>query len=82
MSNRFTYRLLTAPDPQLLSTAICVTLGVTDSDTKFFNRWFEVTGGGFDYIDISDTMICLLAAMSDEDIDELVINYVESLNVK
>ena len=34
------------------------------------------------YVDISNTMICLLAAMSDEDIDELVINYAEPLNVK
>ncbi len=30
-----------------------------------------------EYTEISDTMICLLVAMSDADIDELIINWKE-----
>lgn len=76
MPNRFTEDLLCMQAP-LVSIAVSEILGVQDMTSVFFNYWWPVADEHPQYIEISDTMICLFAAMSDEDINELIINWKE-----
>jgi hypothetical protein len=79
MSNRFTDDLL-ALQHALISSALIDVLQLykpTSTFTKYLWPVIDVTSSPEEYSGISDTMICLLAAMSDADIDELVINWTE-----
>jgi hypothetical protein len=77
MPNRFTDDLLTNQDRSLPTAVYGI---VQRGRVHFFPHWWRVAFTAEDaneYTEISDTMICLLAAMSDADIDELIINWKE-----
>lgn len=79
MPNRFTDDLL-ALRPAMISSALLNVLQLPKPRSTFAKYWWpviDITVSPKEYSGISDTMICLLAAMSDADIDELVINWKE-----